>query len=220
VPFLRLSRDRRGYENTFLLHARHPGERPTVLYWYRTAPGVRVGRPPLDEEAIRTLESQHPDIPFDWAEILAVGTAALVEAEAPSPARRRKPSPRPKPPAASGEPPATPIRALAGGPAASRTSAEPAPLSKEDAAVSPPPAHDLLEELVGRDIATRLHARYAELAARISELPVDELTRDAWRTRAEAMNPDNWVTPDEILSGVQRAGGLFDDLKRELPGAH
>ncbi|MCA1583445.1 MAG: hypothetical protein LC791_01270 [Acidobacteria bacterium] len=79
------------------------------------------------------------------------------------------------------------------------------------------PAHDLLEELVGREIATRLRARYAELAARITRLPLEALARDAWRMRAEAVNPDNWVTPDEILAGVQHAGQVFDDLRRELP---
>ena len=58
MPFLRLTRDRRGFENTYLLHAAHPGDKPRLLYWYRTAPGVGLGRPPLDEEAIRTLDKK------------------------------------------------------------------------------------------------------------------------------------------------------------------
>ena len=44
VPFLRLTRDRRGFENTFLMHADRPGDRPRLLYWYRTAPGIMLGR--------------------------------------------------------------------------------------------------------------------------------------------------------------------------------
>ena len=72
MPFLRLTRDRRGFENTFLMHADRPGDRPRLLYWYRTAPGIVQGRSPLDEEAIRTIEEQHPDIEFDWPAILAL----------------------------------------------------------------------------------------------------------------------------------------------------
>ncbi len=80
------------------------------------------------------------------------------------------------------------------------------------------PAHapDLLAELVGRDIATRLRARYAEITARIHQMDADDATRAAWQTRAEPLNPDSWITPDEILAGVSRADQLFDDLRRTL----
>jgi len=239
VPFLRLSRDRRGYENTYLLHTARHGAHPRVLYWYRTAPGVRVGRPALDEDAIRTIEEQHPDVDFNWSEILAVGAAISVEVEAPAPPRRRS----------SGKPPrdrdrererdrdrdrgrepgaAVPAAALEPGPeaiAAGGAELEPVPEPLDDAAPAAehfaatvrPRGHDLLEELVGREIATRLHARYAELSARISEVAAgDEPTREKWQVRADPLNPDLWVTPDEILAGVQRADALFDQLRRDL----
>ena len=90
MPFLRLTRDHRGYENTFLLHVNHLGERPRILYWYRSAPGVRVGRPALDEDAIRAIEEQHPDIEFDWPHIFAVGAAMTPEIE-PKPERPPRP---------------------------------------------------------------------------------------------------------------------------------
>ncbi|MFN2446208.1 MAG: hypothetical protein ABR606_11595 [Vicinamibacterales bacterium] len=221
MPFLRLSRDRRGYESTFLLHARHVGERPTVLYWYRTAPGVRVGRPALDEDAIRVIEEQHPDIEFDWGQILEVGAATLVEAE-PVAAWRRKPPPPSRRSADSGRSTVRAADERIDAPELKAT-APAATEGDQGGAVEPvtspetAPAHDLLEELVGREIATRLRARYAELAARITRLPLEALARDAWRMRAEAVNPDNWVTPDEILAGVQHAGQVFDDLRRELP---
>ena len=82
------------------------------------------------------------------------------------------------------------------------------------------PAHapDLLAELVGRDIATRLRARYAEITARIHQMNADDATRAAWQTRAEPLNPDSWITPDEILAGVSHADELFDDLRRTLLG--
>jgi len=37
------------------MHADRPGDRPRLLYWYRTAPGIILGRAPLDEDAIRTI---------------------------------------------------------------------------------------------------------------------------------------------------------------------
>ena len=92
MPFLRLTRDRRGTENTFLLHADRPGDRPKLLYWYRTAPGVLLGRAPLDEDAIRTIEDQHPEIDFDWPAILALSEVMTPEDEAPP--RPRQPEGR------------------------------------------------------------------------------------------------------------------------------
>jgi hypothetical protein len=41
-----------------------------LLYWFRTPPGVRVGRAPIDETAIRLLEQHNPDVEFDWTRIL------------------------------------------------------------------------------------------------------------------------------------------------------
>lgn len=44
--------------------------RSRVLYWFRTPPGVRVGRSALDEDAIRLIEQHNPHIDFDWTQIL------------------------------------------------------------------------------------------------------------------------------------------------------
>ena len=65
------------------MHADRPGDRPRLLYWYRTAPGITLGRSPLDEDAIRTIEEQHPDIDFDWPAILALSEVMTPEDEAP-----------------------------------------------------------------------------------------------------------------------------------------
>lgn len=219
MAFLRLTRDRRGYENTFLLHADHPGEQPRVLYWYRTAPGVRVGRPALDEDAIRTIEEQHPDIEFDWPHILEVGAITEpIEEERPVRPKRR-PASRDQ---GSGIRDQEGTRELV----SKDQKPEPAPVveesiedegsEEEPESELRPRAHDLLEELVGREIATRLHARYAETIARVHRIPAEHPQRAAWEARAEALNPDNWVTPDEVLDGVQRADALFDSLRREL----
>lgn len=74
MPFLRFSRDKRGYENIYLVHTqsrRGKAPRQRILYWYRTPPGVRVGRPPFDEEARRRIEAQNPELTFDWPAIVA-----------------------------------------------------------------------------------------------------------------------------------------------------
>lgn len=72
MPFLRFSRDKRGYANTYLCHTfREDGiVRMRVLYWFRTPPDIAVGRPALDDEAIRDIEASNPDLTFDWDEIL------------------------------------------------------------------------------------------------------------------------------------------------------
>ncbi len=72
MPFLRFSRDKRGYANTYLCHTfREEGVlRMRVLYWFRTPPDVEVGRPALDAEAIRDIEASNPGLTFDWDEIL------------------------------------------------------------------------------------------------------------------------------------------------------
>ena len=72
MPFLRFSRDKRGYANTYLCHTfREDGiVRMRVLYWFRTPPDIAVGRPALDAEAIRDIEASNPGLTFDWEEIL------------------------------------------------------------------------------------------------------------------------------------------------------
>ena len=244
MPFLRLTRDRRGFENTFLLHADRPGDRPRLLYWYRTAPGIVLGRSPLDEDAIRTIEEQHPDIEFDWPAILALSEVMTPEDEAPArPAQqprqqqqqgrrqknrdqRRDQRPPSEDESAASEPP---IDAQAEAPPAPDTAsaidaAPPAPPPIEDAdfdAPEPEPAprattHGLLESLVGREIATRLRARFSEITARIHEQNVEGSLRDAWIKRAEPLNPDLWLTADAVLEGVRGADTLFDRLRAEL----
>ena len=72
MAFVRVSRDKRGYEHIYLIDAtarRGKASRPRVLYWFRTPPGVMVGREPFDESVRRTLEAQYPDVTFDWEKL-------------------------------------------------------------------------------------------------------------------------------------------------------
>jgi len=74
MPFLRFSRDKRGYESTYLCHTFRRGGKLElrVLYWFRTPPDVKVGRLALDAVAIRAIEESNPDLKFDWGTILKV----------------------------------------------------------------------------------------------------------------------------------------------------
>ncbi len=226
MPFLRLSRDQRGYENTFLLHTAYPGARPRVLYWYRSAPAVRVGRRALDEDAIRAIEEQHPEIEFDWPHILEEANTLPPEVERRQERPRRKPQ-RPR------EPEAAPSRGEIRTP---MREAEPEPQRETEAAFAaepqveqesrpeipepslsdPRPRNPLLDELVGREIAARLRLRFADIQSRIRRSLADASTRAAWQTRADALDPDRWTTPVAILDGVQRADALVDELRREI----
>lgn len=222
MPFLRLTRDRRGFEHTFLLHADVPGETPRVLYWYRTAPSVLIGRPALDEEAIRSIEEQHPHIEFDWPAILALREAMPPEEE-PEPDRGPRPrrsGRREPPPPRSQRAAMTPVAAEDPLAAIDAVSIEASPVPGEVMAEPPavPTTHGLLEELVGRDIATRLRGRYSELLARIHERGFDEATLAGWLARAEPLDPDAWLTADAVLDGVRQADARFETLRTALIG--
>jgi hypothetical protein len=74
VPYLKFSRDKRGYETFGLFEPpsgrQHQG-RARLLFWFRTAPHIKVGREPFSEETRRAIEARNPDIVFDWARLMA-----------------------------------------------------------------------------------------------------------------------------------------------------
>jgi hypothetical protein len=59
-----------------------------MLYWSRTPPNVGVGRPPLDEDAIRVLEENNPDLEFEWDKLLAARASAKADQSQSSPRPR------------------------------------------------------------------------------------------------------------------------------------
>ena len=84
---LRFSRDKRGYEHFYLVQPERPGKGPArILYWFRTPPGIKVGRAPFDEELKRRIEAQNPGVTFDWPRLLATP----VPPPAPEPERWRE----------------------------------------------------------------------------------------------------------------------------------
>jgi hypothetical protein len=84
VPFVRFSRDKRGYEYIYLFQeptGKGGGSRPRVLYWYRTPPGVKVGREPFDSQVRQALEAENPNVNFDWKSIMQAQPPPIPEAE-------------------------------------------------------------------------------------------------------------------------------------------
>jgi hypothetical protein len=82
VAYLKFSRDKRGYEHFYLVQPSNRGKaRPRMLYWFRTPPGVRVGRSPFDPDMRRALEAQNPDVVFDWEAIASTPIPPVVEPE-------------------------------------------------------------------------------------------------------------------------------------------
>ena len=230
---MRFSRDKRGYENTFVVHAekRRGRSRSRILYWFRTPPGVKVGRSALDEDAIRLIEEHNPEVDFDWTRILK-GGGEPVEVRKPEAPRRemrqRGPNqpPRQSPdrdlPAAPPEkiPDEAAAEAMAStGPDAVLDSPEileppPAEIPTVEIAAAgaheaPTPAHARL----GAEAVIRLRGRHAEILTRISERVQDPVRRDELKGEAERLNPDSWVTEAEVLLGLEQYETVFEALR-------
>jgi hypothetical protein len=134
---------------------------------------VRVGRAPLDDEAIRLIEEHNPDVAFDWTRIL----------------KGEPPERRPNEPAEESASPAQPAAAAA------------------------TPA--VAEEKIGADGLARLRARFAELLARISDVP-DPVRREELKTRAQRLNPDAWETQGDVTRGLEGYEAEFESIRTGL----
>lgn len=240
---MRFTRDKRGYETTSLVHSARRGgrTRQQILYWFRTPPGVKVGRPALDEEAIRWIEEHNPDIEFDWQKIL--------QAQPPTPApaeevrnrrtRRDKPDRRRQQRAAPAPAEITPEVELEAPDEDTAEADGEAPIEAEGEAaaeggtedvfveafeqlthpeteerIEPPPMP--AEQTIGPEQLTRLRARFAEIQARIAERGGDAERIDALRAQAEPLNPDTWVTDAEVRQGVEAFEARIRDLRAAL----
>ena len=72
MPFIRYTRDKRGYETTYVMHGYRQGQgsgRTRVLYLFRSPAHIKIGRKVLDEEAREGLAHTHPDLSFDWTSL-------------------------------------------------------------------------------------------------------------------------------------------------------
>jgi len=189
---------------------------------------VKVGRSALDEIAIRSIEESNPDVEFDWTSILKEG-APEATGPTPRPANQDRRNPRrPTEPRALRVPavPSAPPRQQVDPVVAPQVRTSPVPA--EDTPLAPPesampaiistlvptlvpgeesaadqatltPAHARL----GVEGVLRLRARHAEILARISERVTDAARQDELKAQAERLNPDTWVTVDEVRVGLE-----------------
>jgi hypothetical protein len=240
LPFLRYTRDKRGYETTALVHAsrRHGRARQRILYWFRTPPGVKVGRPALDEEAIRWIEEHNPEIQFNWPKILEAQPPPAAPVDNGKNRRRRERSdrgterrraPAPSPAVVPQGPLEVPESAVEPEPVelsiAEIESDEvelPAiedaleQLTHADAEEHVPPTATPVDKWIAREQLIRLRARYAELQARITERGGDAGRIEALRAQAELLNPDAWVTEEEARKGLEEFETRIRDLRAAL----
>lgn len=184
--------------------------RTRILYWFRTPPGVRVGRAALDEEAIRLIEANNPNLEFDWTRILK----GQADTEVPVVERRNPRNDR------ASQRPAQERRAPR--PAEARPAAEPPPpiadQRQPEAAAEPVPEEPMTaaHARLGSEGLARLRARYAETMARIGERISDPEQQSQLKTLAERLNPDAWVTDGDVNAGLESYEATFEALRGSI----
>ena len=195
MPFLRVIRDKRGYETTYLMHWLRDGsrQRSRILYVFRTPGGVRVGRESLEPDVLREIESRHPDINFDWKTLFA--NQQLVESSSePRRPRKQKREEEPAAPAAAAGPPA----------------GEP-----ESQAAPAPPRPSIPASLQGAtpdEQIAFLNHWYPLVRERIPQRTSDPARLEALTALAERLNPAAWTDADQIAEGLVRAAEALERL--------
>jgi hypothetical protein len=199
LPFLRVIRDKRGYETTYLMHWYREGnrQRSRILYIFRTPGSVRVGRRALEPDVLRQIESQYPDIAFDWKAV--VDNQQIVE---PQPELRRPRKKRREQDGAAAEgapaaPPAQPPRAESPAPAAAPSRA------------SIPSA---IQGATPDEQIAFLHTWYPQVRERIPQRTSDPARQQALLALAERLDPTNWTDADQITAGLQQAAEALERL--------
>ena len=198
MPFLRVIRDKRGYETTYLMHWYREGarQRSRILYVFRTPGGVRVGREPLESDVQRIIEAQYPDIVFDWKAVL--DSRQVIES---APVERR---PR-KGPGRRDERGAPPAEAAAAPEAAPRPDPVPAPPSR-------PAVPAAIEGTTTEEQIAFLSLWYERLRERIPQRTMDAARQEALLALTERLNPASWADADQVASGLPQAAEALERL--------
>lgn len=201
MPFLRVIRDKRGYETTYLMHWFRDGGRQQsrILYAFRSPGGVRVGRSPLEPDVQREIEARHPDIHFDWNTVL--GNQQVIES---APAERR-PRRRAAPPVESAAAPSAPVRPVAAAPAPAVT-----------APVARPPVPSVMEGDTPEERVAFLTRWHHEVVERVTQRGGDAERQAALLTLAGRLDPSGWTDADQVTTGLVDAAEALEQLSRAL----
>ena len=144
------------------------------------------------------IEEHNPEIEFDWTRILKGG---------PEPSAERRQEQRP------------PRQDRMPAPAVSREileteTAVPEIVATEgEPTVMPDQPATPAEARLGSEGLSRLRGRYAEMLARISERIQDQERQTELKTLAERLNPDAWVTEEDVLTGLDGYEATFESLR-------
>jgi hypothetical protein len=207
VPFLRVLRDKRGYETTYLMHWFREGsrQRSRSLYVFRTPPGVKVGRDPIDSAVIREIEAQHPDIEFDWR---ALRENQQVIDTSPEPRRPRKPR--------RDEKERPPVEKAASDRGRPEAPPPPSPVIEPPAPQLPPPPRlvvpPAIEGTTREEQFVFLLKWYLQLRERVPHRTQDPIRREALRALVERLNPEAWVGEEAIVEGLKHAAEALQRL--------
>ena len=194
MPFLRVIRDKRGYETTYLMHWYREGnrQRSRILYVFRTPTGARVGRDALESDVLHEIEASYPDVKFDWQAVIA--NRQVIE---PLLEPRRRRARREETPGVSH--------------AEGRTSAPSTPHADARPAASPRPAIPASIEGATPDEQVAFLAHWHPIVrARILRRTSDPARQEALLALAERLNPAAWTDVDEITTGLQRAAEALE----------
>ena len=202
MPFLRVIRDKRGYETTYLIDWYRQGtrQRSRILYVFRTPGGARVGREPLDPDVLRDIEAHHPKIVFDWKAVM--DTRQVIETD-PEPRRFRK--------RRGGEDDRAPVAGV-------RVSPSPGSPSREDpaGATAPPPVPSAIGGVTPDEQIAFLALWYPVVRDRVSQRISDPARREALLALAERLSPGAWTDADEIVAGLPQAAEALERLSSVL----
>jgi hypothetical protein len=198
MPFLRVVRDRRGYEVTYLMHLYRDGhrQRSRILYVFRTPGGVRVGRHALEPDVLRQIAAAHPELTFDWKQIRDSQHVVELGGE---PRRRRAPK-------------ASAVPSASGTPASGTPASEPSAAPGDASARLIVPS-TIAGETPDEQIAF-LGEWYPVIRDRVPKKTSDPSRQAALRALAERLNPAGWTDADQITTGLQQAGEALERLSR------
>jgi hypothetical protein len=194
VPFIRFTRDKRGYESTVVMHTYRPASGPQrnrVLYLFRSPSNLKLGRHAMDGEVMEALEHTHPDLAFDWMALQRDQGAARIEARERS--RAAPPPPQRRPPVRPSQPAPEPT---------------PAPVVED---------HSLLGHTLGAEAAMRLRSRHNELIHRIARRARTPEERARLTERAARLNPDEWPDEAAIRASAEAFAAEWNAVVAELP---
>jgi len=185
VPFVRVLKDKRGYEMTYLMHwfreALPP--RSSILYAFRSPGGARVCLHALEPDRQREIEATYPDIDFEWGVLVKTQQVVEVGLEPKWRARRRA--------------------KVAAKPVAARVARTPIP-----------PVPSALEGDSHEAQVAFLAEWYPRVRERIQNRASDPTRQTELFAIAERLNAAAWTDADAVVAGLPLAGEALAQLSK------